>query len=69
MDVFMDPYQNLALAVLTRAIQDLEVEGQEDSALAFLTKENHSLEFWSGLADIDPDLLLDNRLLKNKKEE
>ena len=55
-----DPYYTLARAVITRAIEDLQLSDARlrKEAMIFLLQDRKSLSFWCERAELDPDVVV-----------
>ncbi len=64
-----EPIKALACEVITRALEDLMVDSQKESAKNFLEENNPFLDFWAGLAGFEADAIVSSTIVKKLKEE
>lgn len=64
-----EPIKALACKVITRALKDLMIDSQKESAKNFLEENNPFLHFWAELAGFEADAIASSVIVKKLKGE
>lgn len=64
-----EPIKALACEVIRRALEDLMIDSQKESAKNFLEVNNPLLDFWAGLAGFEANAIASSTIIKKLKEE